>query len=73
MDNENEKIIQDSFEKLSKNRTTLIIAHRLATIKGADRIIVLTDEGIQEQGSHEELMSLNGLYKNLHDAQKLIE
>lgn len=73
LDNENEKIIQDSFEKLSKNRTTLIIAHRLATIKGADRIIVLTDEGIQEQGSHEELMSLNGLYKNLHDAQKLIE
>jgi ATP-binding cassette subfamily B protein len=73
LDNENEKIIQSSFEHLSKNRTTLVIAHRLTTIKGADRIIVLTDEGIHEQGTHEELIALNGLYKNLHDAQKLAE
>ena len=73
LDNENEKIIQDSFEKLSKNRTTLIIAHRLATIKGADRIIVLTDEGIQEQGSHEELMSLNEHIKISTVLKNLIE
>lgn len=73
LDNENEKIIQNSFEHLSKNRTTLVIAHRLATIQNADRIVVLTDEGIHEQGTHEDLMALNGLYKNLHDAQKLAD
>lgn len=73
LDNENEKIIQNSFEQLSKNRTTLIIAHRLATIKSADRIVVLTDEGIQEEGTHEELMNLNNIYKALHDAQKLVD
>ena len=49
LDNENERIIQSSFEKLSENRTTLVIAHRLATIQNAHRIVVLTDEGIQEQ------------------------
>lgn len=72
LDNENEKIIQKSFESLSKDRTTLIIAHRLATIQNADRIVVLTDEGIKEQGTHWELMSLNGIYQNLYNAQKLV-
>ena len=56
LDNENERIIQSSFEKLSENRTTLVIAHRLATIQNAHRIVVLTDEGIQEQGAHSELI-----------------
>lgn len=73
LDNENERIIQHSFDQLSKDRTTLIIAHRLATIKNADRIVVLTDEGIQEQGTHEELMTFKGMYKTLHDAQKLVD
>ncbi|MPW24682.1 ATP-binding cassette domain-containing protein [Alkalibaculum sp. M08DMB] len=71
LDNENEKIIQKSFERLSKSRTSLIIAHRLATIQNADRIVVLTDEGIKEQGTHIELMELGGMYKSLYDAQKL--
>ncbi len=71
LDNKNEEIIQKSFERLSKSRTSLIIAHRLATIQNADRIVVLTDEGIQEQGSHQELIALDGMYKSLHDSQKL--
>lgn len=73
LDNENEKIIQKSFDRLAKSRTTLVIAHRLATIQNADRIVVLTDEGIVEQGTHDELMNLNGMYKTLHNAQKLID
>ena len=72
LDNENERIIQSSFEKLSENRTTLLIAHRLATIQNAHRIVVLTDEGIQEQGTHSELIEKNGIYKDLYQAQKLI-
>ena len=72
LDNENERIIQSSFEKLSENRTTLVIAHRLATIQNAHRIVVLTDEGIQEQGTHSELIEKNGIYKDLYQAQKLI-
>ena len=71
LDNENERIIQESFDLLSKSRTTLVIAHRLATVQNADRIIVLTDEGITEQGTHEELIALEGVYKSLYDAQKL--
>ncbi|MFZ7120068.1 MAG: ABC transporter ATP-binding protein [Eubacteriaceae bacterium] len=73
LDNENEKIIQKSFYKLAKSRTTLVIAHRLATIQNADRIVVLTDEGVVEQGTHDELMDLNGMYKTLHNAQRLID
>lgn len=72
LDNENEKIIQQSFDLLAKDRTTLVIAHRLSTIKNADKIVVLTDEGIQEQGTHEELLALNGVYKKLSDAQQLV-
>lgn len=73
LDNENEQIIQQSFDRLSKSRTSIIIAHRLATIKGADRIVVLTDEGIAEQGTHGELYEKDGLYRKLYDAQKLTE
>ncbi|MFZ7134050.1 MAG: ABC transporter ATP-binding protein [Eubacteriales bacterium] len=72
LDNENEKIIQQSFDLLAQNRTTLVIAHRLSTIRNADKIVVLTDEGIQEQGTHEELMAVNGLYKSLSEAQQLV-
>ena len=60
LDNESEKAVQDSLEKLTHNRTTLVIAHRLSTVRNAQRIIVLTDNGIEEQGTHEELIALNG-------------
>ena len=72
LDNESEKVIQDSLENLAKNRTTFVIAHRLSTIKNAERIIVLTEEGISEQGTHEELISLNGTYANLYNIQSKI-
>ncbi|SHE94421.1 ABC transporter ATP-binding protein [Alkalibacter saccharofermentans] len=71
LDNENEKIIQQSFDRLSKSRTTLVIAHRLATIRSADKIVVLTEAGIEEEGHHEYLYSKNGMYKKLYDAQQL--
>lgn len=62
LDNESERIIQQSLEALSKNRTCVTIAHRLSTIRHADEILVLNHEGIQERGTHEELMKLDGLY-----------
>lgn len=67
LDNESEKVVQESLEKLSKNRTTFVIAHRLSTIRNAKTIIVLTDDGIAEQGSHEELMKLQGNYATLYE------
>ena len=66
LDNESEKVVQESLEKLAKNRTTFVIAHRLSTIRNAQRILVLTDEGISEEGSHEELMKKHGVYYNLY-------
>ena len=66
LDNESEKVVQESLEKLAKNRTTLVIAHRLSTIRNAKNIIVLTEDGIEEQGTHEELLKQNGVYKNLY-------
>ncbi|MDO5017723.1 MAG: ABC transporter ATP-binding protein [Lagierella massiliensis] len=66
LDNKSEKIIQNSLEKLSKGRTTLTIAHRLTTVQNADNIIVLTEEGIVEQGNHKELMEKRGYYYNLY-------
>ena len=69
LDTETEQVIQESLESLAKGRTTLIIAHRLATIKNATRIVVVNEEGIAEQGNHEELMLLDGAYKKLYDAQ----
>ena len=69
LDTETEAIIQDALIQLTKNRTTLIIAHRLATIKHADRIIVVTKNGIVEQGTHDELLAQNGLFAHLHDIQ----
>ena len=69
LDNESEKAVQDSLEKLTANRTTLVIAHRLSTVRNAQRIIVLTDNGIDEQGTHEELIALDGTYANLYNMQ----
>ncbi len=67
LDNESEKLIQQSLEELSKGRTTLTIAHRLTTIKNADKIIVLTRNGIEEQGTHAELMQKGGIYANMYE------
>lgn len=69
LDNETERLIQQSLFKLSENRTTLVIAHRLTTIKNANRIMVLTDNGIEEQGSHEELINTEGIYERLYKSQ----
>lgn len=69
LDNETETLIQESIDRLSEGRTTVIIAHRLSTIRKANRIAVLTDEGLSEIGSHEELMNKGGLYKRLFEAQ----
>ena len=66
LDNESEKIVQHSLEKLAKNRTTFVIAHRLSTIRSAQRILVLTEDGIAEEGTHEELMKKEGIYSNLY-------
>ncbi len=70
LDNESEKAIRDSMEKLTDNRTTLVIAHRLSTVRNAQRIVVLTDNGIDEQGTHEMLIALNGAYANLYNLQQ---
>ena len=69
LDNETEIMIQQSLEKLSHGRTTLVIAHRLSTIKNADEILVLTNDGIVEQGSHETLLSQDKLYAKLYNSQ----
>lgn len=69
LDTETEAAIQQSLAELSVGRTTLVIAHRLATIKNADRIVVVTEQGITEQGRHEELVSAGGIYSRLHHAQ----
>ena len=57
LDNESERLVQQSLEKLAHGRTVFTIAHRLTTIRGADKILVLTEDGIAEQGSHEELIA----------------
>lgn len=67
LDNESEQYIKESLAELTKGRTTFTIAHRLSTIRNASRIIVLTDKGIEEQGTHEELLKKGGIYKKLYD------
>lgn len=69
LDNATERIIQRSLSRLSENRTSLVIAHRLATIRNADCIFVITDEGIVESGNHEQLLKKNGLYAELYNSQ----
>jgi ATP-binding cassette subfamily B protein len=66
LDNESERIVQESLSRLTKGRTTLTIAHRLTTIRGADTILVLTESGIEERGSHDKLMAAGGLYSRLY-------
>jgi ATP-binding cassette, subfamily B, bacterial len=69
LDTETESIIQAALTELAMNRTTLVIAHRLATIRNADRIVVVTEDGIAEEGGHDELIELDGIFANLHRVQ----
>ena len=69
LDNATELLIQKALEELSKGRTTVVVAHRLSTIKNADEIIILTDKGIQEKGRHKELLEKNGFYAELYNSQ----
>ncbi len=66
LDNESEKVVQESLEKLAKDRTTFVIAHRLSTIRNAEKILVLAEEGIVESGSHAQLIEKGGIYKDLY-------
>ncbi|TCJ02371.1 ABC transporter ATP-binding protein [Cytobacillus praedii] len=69
LDTETEQIIQHALTELAQDRTTLVIAHRLATIRNADRIVVVTEDGIAEEGRHDELIDLGGIFANLHRVQ----
>jgi len=71
LDSESERLVQDALENLMTTRTTLVIAHRLSTIRKADRIVVLEDGAVAEEGTHEELLSLKGAYSRLHNLQLL--
>ena len=73
LDTVTEQAIQKSFERLSHGRTTLVVAHRLSTVRGADRILVLTDKGIEESGNHDELLAQKGLYAKLYQTQFSID
>lgn len=72
LDNESEQAIQASLEALANHRTTIVIAHRLSTVRNAQRIVVLANGGIEEEGTHEELMALGGAYANLYNMQARI-
>ena len=69
LDNETEMLVSESLEELTKGRTSIVVAHRLSTIKNADEIIVLTADGISERGSHEELLEKSGIYARLYNYQ----
>ncbi len=69
LDNESEKVVQKSLEKLASDRTTFVIAHRLSTIRNAQRILVLTEDGIAEEGTHESLLAKGGIYAGLYELQ----
>jgi subfamily B ATP-binding cassette protein MsbA len=70
LDSESERLVQDALTNLMKNRTSVVIAHRLSTIQHADEIIVIQNGHIIERGTHDELVSLNGLYTKLSEIQK---
>jgi ATP-binding cassette subfamily B protein len=72
LDTESERAVQEAMQALARNRTTLVIAHRLSTVRRADRIVVLTDEGVAEQGTHETLLAAGGAYARLYAAQASI-
>ena len=69
VDSETETLIQNAISKLLEGRTAVIVAHRLSTIRHANQILVLQKGILEEKGTHDELLSLNGLYRNLHDKQ----
>ncbi|KML34528.1 ABC transporter ATP-binding protein, partial [Cytobacillus firmus] len=69
LDTETEQIIQTALNELAVNRTTLVIAHRLATIRNANRVVVVTEDGIAEEGTHDELIEKNGIFAGLHNVQ----
>ncbi len=71
LDNITERLIQNSLEELCKGRTTIVVAHRLSTIQNADEIIVLTDNGIEERGTHQELLANKGFYHKLYNMSQL--
>jgi ATP-binding cassette subfamily B protein len=73
LDSESEKLIQDALSRLMKDRTTFVVAHRLSTVQEADQILVLDEGGIVESGTHSELVSRQGLYRRLYDAQSFIQ
>lgn len=72
LDNESERAVQMALQSLAKGRTTLVIAHRLTTVRNADRILVLTEDGVVEDGSHDSLMAANGVYARLQTVQASI-
>src|SRR5258708_39184800 len=72
LDNESERSVQESLHRLVRNRTTLVIAHRLSTVRDAGRIWVLTEDGIAEEGTHAELVSSGGAYTRLYNTQASI-
>ena len=69
LDNATEILIQKSLDELCRGRTTIVVAHRLSTVKNADEIVVITDEGIREKGTHRELLALDGIYAGLYQSQ----
>ena len=73
VDTETEQLIQQALERLMAGRTTLMIAHRLSTIRNADKIVVLQNEGIAEQGNHDELMAVDGIYRHLNLVQSRLD
>jgi subfamily B ATP-binding cassette protein MsbA len=73
LDAESERLVQDALENLMTSRTTIVIAHRLSTIRKADRIVVMVDGAVAEEGTHEELLRKNGEYSRLYSIQALEE
>ena len=69
LDTESEKIVQEALERLMKGRTALVIAHRLSTVQHADHIVVLQQGSVVEEGTHDELLALQGLYSHLYTVQ----